>query len=83
MLTNPRARPLLAMSVALITRIAFTVLEIHVERRRVLYSGGQTPVGDVMISITVHAESYRVAMFPVVLALQLALLAMYACVGDA
>ena len=45
-LTNPRARPLLAMSVALVTRIAFTVLEVYVERWRASYSGGQTPVGD-------------------------------------
>ena len=75
---NPRARPLLAMSVALVTRIAFTVLEVHIERRRALYSGDQTPVGEVMISITAHADSYRAAMFPVVLALQWALFVMYA-----
>ena len=78
-LTNPRARPLLAMGVALVTRIVFTVLEVHIERRRALFSGDQTPVGEVVISITAHVESYRAAMLSVVLALQWALFVMYAC----
>jgi hypothetical protein len=59
---EPAGAPLLAMSVALVTRIAFTVLEVHIERRRALYSGDQAPVGEVMISITVHVDSYRAAM---------------------
>ena len=67
------------MGVALVTRIVFTVLEVHIERRRALFSGDQTPVGEVVISITAHVESYRAAMLSVVLALQWALFVMYAC----
>ena len=79
--TNPRMRPLLVLFMALAVRIAFTMLEVYVERRRALCSGGSTPVSEVMVDVVVDADPRRICALLCVLALQPFLFVIYACVS--
>ena len=74
-------RPLLVLFMALVVRIAFTMLEVYVERRRALCSGGSTPVSEVMVDVVVDADPRRTCALLCVLALQPFLFVIYACVS--
>ena len=80
LLTSPAVRPLIAMGVALMVRVCFTVVEVLIEHFRAA-PGEPSPMGKapVYISMALDAEPHVAGLLSLVLVLQPTLVVMYTC----
>ena len=80
LLTSPVVRPLIAMGVALMVRVCFTVVEVLIEHFRATPSE-PSPMGEALVYIymALDAEPHVAGLLSLVLVLQPTLLVMYTC----